>query len=544
MNITFIKNSAVRDTILNVTLTALAPKFANFQPGSFKLWFQNYLVPVIASLNPVSLWVIPSNISCASYEAILSGLQQSLRYLPLDLSMSVRSSIESLQKTFTACSLPDSFKCKESPVDENLICAGTYGLPLDQTVDIGNSSAALCNFTITEHACSSAEALTPRNVATLLECSLERQQTYPVEVWKLFFQRISDLDQALDTLSTMNPTIKKSSPTLSNALEALGEVKVNKFSQAELLSQDSIASWFQNRLRLFLASPTTNFLTCLSSNNFSCVTYQIVIKAFGTQKAVMDSGSQRAVFTHFIIPFLSRKDSSDPGCISSVGSGDNWLQANVGAFSEFAELKELLAINPNFSSLQYLSELTPSQVATLVLRLGSSNDTDTIDQVFERLDTGNALQNVDQFLTNLTLTGKIPVFQPAVRDRIMNRTFIIISQQLAHFSTDDFYVWFNVKLTFILTSFTPEMLRITTSSINCISYRVVVSGLASVYTDMTRDRQAEIAQILLDYLKTSAAVINTPGTGTQQHSALLSLNVETCRHGEQGKLTWLALSLI
>ncbi|RVE67646.1 hypothetical protein OJAV_G00104920 [Oryzias javanicus] len=403
----------------------------------------------------------------------------------------------------------------------------TGRLPLDQTVDTDNSSAASCNFTITEHACSSSEALTPTNVARLLECSLERQQTHPVEVWKLFFQRTSDLDKALDTLATMYPTNKGSSLTLANALEALGEVKLNKFSQAELLSQDFIADWFQKKLRLFLASPTTNFLVCLSSNNFSCVTYRTVVSAFATQMASMDRVGQQAVFTHFIVPFLSRKDSSDPGCISSVGSGDNWLQVNVGGFSEFASLQQLLSINPNFSSLQYLSELAPSQVATLVLRSGSSNDTGIIDQVFERLDTGNALQNVEEFLTHLAANGQIPVFQPAVRDRIMNRTFRIIQQQLWHFSTQDFYVWFNVRLRYILVSITPEMLRTTFSSINCTSYRVVVSGLASVYTDMTPAGQTEITQVLLEYLRSFAQVINTP----------------VCRQGIQGDYHWIETNL-
>lgn len=69
-NITFIRNAGVRDTILNLTLTALAPEFEEFEPEDFELWFQVYLFPVMASLHPGSLVVIPSNISCASYAAM------------------------------------------------------------------------------------------------------------------------------------------------------------------------------------------------------------------------------------------------------------------------------------------------------------------------------------------------------------------------------------------------------------------------------------------------------------------------------------------
>lgn len=69
-NITFLRNPDVRDTMLNLTLTALAPEFEDFEPEDFQLWFQVNLAPVMASLHPASLVVIPSNISCVSYSAM------------------------------------------------------------------------------------------------------------------------------------------------------------------------------------------------------------------------------------------------------------------------------------------------------------------------------------------------------------------------------------------------------------------------------------------------------------------------------------------
>uniref|UniRef100_UPI003AADE84A uncharacterized protein n=1 Tax=Centroberyx gerrardi TaxID=166262 RepID=UPI003AADE84A len=108
-NITVIQNPAVSDTILNLTLTALAPEFHDFEPRDFQRWFQVNLVVVMASIHPGSLVVIPSNISCRSYNAILTGLQQSLGSLPLHLSQGVRSSIESLMETFRRCPRPRPF---------------------------------------------------------------------------------------------------------------------------------------------------------------------------------------------------------------------------------------------------------------------------------------------------------------------------------------------------------------------------------------------------------------------------------------------------
>lgn len=42
---------------------------------------------------------------------------------------------------------------------------------------------------------------------------------------------------------------------------------------------------------------------------------------------------------------------ADPGCISFVNGSLNWLVANFGNFSYLATLKDLLALNPNFSSV-------------------------------------------------------------------------------------------------------------------------------------------------------------------------------------------------
>ncbi|XP_069029078.1 uncharacterized protein [Embiotoca jacksoni] len=499
-NITFIENPGVRKTILNLTLTALAPEFEDFEPEDFQLWFQVHLTVVIASLQPDSLRVLPRDISCASYAAILTGLRQSLKSLPLVLSRDVRSSVKSLKDTFT----PD------------LICAAVNRSRLDGTLSTGNSSTGPCTFTITEHACSSATHLDASSLVTLMKCSLESQRVYPVEVWKLFFQKVSPaLDQALETFATMAPNNSK--PNLAHALEALGEVRIANFTQAQLQDKNFVDRWFRNKIRPFLASPSSNFLFCLSSNNFSCVTYRTVIQALSSQRASMDRDRQHAVFTHFIRPFLSRNDTSDPGCVSAfTGRSEEWLRVNLGNFSNFATLEDLQALNPNFSIADSLPLLNPSQVAQSILSSGASNDTELIDRVFERLEEGDALENVDEFLTQLTATEEVPDFQPVVRDRVMNRTFAIISPHLPAFTEEDLDEWFHVKLLPVLPSFTPMMLKNATSNISCTRYQVILSGIAKVFTETPSHRQEENTRVLLEYLKNSTRGVNELQAGKSE----------------------------
>lgn len=46
-------------------------------------------------------------------------------------------------------------------------------------------------------------------------------------------------------------------------------------------------------------------------------------------------------------------------------------------------------------------------MAQLIAISAASNDTDLIDRVFERLEEGNALENLDEFLTQLAADGKV-----------------------------------------------------------------------------------------------------------------------------------------
>lgn len=54
-----------------------------------------------------------------------------------------------------------------------------------------------------------------------------------------------------------------------------------------------------------------------------------------------------------------------------------------------------------------MSELTPTQVAQLTLTSGALNDTRLIDRVFDRLEDGDALENMDKFFSELMVDGTV-----------------------------------------------------------------------------------------------------------------------------------------
>ncbi|KAI7811186.1 hypothetical protein IRJ41_011471 [Triplophysa rosa] len=517
-NVSYIENTAVRDTMLNMTLTALASDFPTFQTSDYQLWFQVNLVVLLASFQPSLLVVIPTNLSCDSYDAVLRGLEIALALLPSELQEELNSSIDILRESPPdGCSPPGPVRvCKETVANEESLCRGLQSGPTE-------SGGDPCSSHIPEYACSSAMTLSSGDLATLLSCELAGSTLYAVEMWKLFFQKSSGvLGDALSENSNKTFAVTQSA---THALDAIGEVMVYNFDAAELSDAGFVGGWFAEKLRPLLPAISGDLLSCLSSKNFTCDTYQVVVRALDAQALLMGAELRETVVNEFIVPFLSRGDLADAGCLSQTASSADWLERNFGEFSEYAALEDLQTLNGNFSSFGSLDLLTPTQVAKLTLSSGALNNTDQINAVFDRLEDGHAFQNVDEFLTTLAAAPEVTAIPTAVRDVMMNRTFVIIQRVFQEFVTEDWVVWFTVKLTPILPSFTAEMLVTVTADINCTNYRVIVKGLGMVFSEMAALRIQEITQVLVEYLEHFATQFNTPACGQNARRDAQWLNI-------------------
>lgn len=68
---------------------------------------------------------------------------------------------------------------------------------------------------------------------------------------------------------TLDPT----SPSVSMVLDALREIRLDIIS-ANLNDPAIIQLWFNRRLRPFLPAASSDFLSCLSTQDMDCRTYQ------------------------------------------------------------------------------------------------------------------------------------------------------------------------------------------------------------------------------------------------------------------------------
>ncbi|KAM4542359.1 uncharacterized protein PAE49_018994 [Odontesthes bonariensis] len=320
----------------------------------------------------------------------------------------------------------------------------------------------------------------------------------------------------------LNLTTNESRMDVLDALGVQESLRLLNFSHPE-----SIRLWFSLKMAPLLPFVTEGLLIQLANQSFSCSSFQELVKSMSSELEKSPGLDGKLIYNNFIKAFLSRKDSTDPGCVSSFNDTQEWINANLGFFFSFASIEDLQALNPNFSIAETFEKLNTSKMAQFILNSETLNDTGIIDLAFDRLEVGNALENVNVFLKQLTLNARVPEFTPAVRDRCMDRTFVIIGPLFSGFNRDDFDFWFNVRLVPILGSFRPQMLRNATSGINCTNYHIVVSGIAKVFPAIPVQRRQEISNALLGYLNQSASVINTP----------------VCRQENQTDVDWIKINL-
>ncbi|XP_045548003.1 uncharacterized protein [Salmo salar] len=353
---------------------------------------------------------------CDSFKTIFERLYQALPSVPPEMEPVIQAIIDNLMQTAPADCLPMNMKCPITPANDSRVCEGNASDSLQSYLATSNTANVPCNFSLEEYACASLTNFTAEHLVSLLKCKLPGNSSHSKETWKVLLTKLTSvLDQALDMFSNMSKPVI--GPAVSQALDVIGEIRVNRLTDDQLRDSDVIRKWFSGRLRLFLPSASGGFLHCLSTKNLSCDTYQQILREFSNQFDQMDQKRQELVVKYFIQPFLT-KNSSDSGCVSNSNSSVDWLQKNLGRFSVLLSLSDLLKLNTDFSPLSALEVLSPKQTAELVvLPLPGLPGKDVIiNTVFDYLSKSPRERKLPEFLYHLSRLSVVtpvgcPVYQ-------------------------------------------------------------------------------------------------------------------------------------
>ncbi|XP_041085951.1 uncharacterized protein LOC121300973 isoform X2 [Polyodon spathula] len=397
-----------------------------------------------------------------------------------------------------------SAQCNTTQVNETTFCANVNSTSINSFLATGNLSSRLCSYSITEYACSSVVNVTERRLADLLNCPANNSVNITKEALMLFLTKVSGvLNGALDAYANESTT---PSPFKALILDVLGELRVNSFSPGNLTNVDLINRWFLVRFKPFLSSASVNFLSCLSTKNFSCETYQAVVTGLNNIFSVTDSRGQRWGYTFFIKPFLSRNNVSGSSCTSNITSSQDWLLKNYRQFVVFAEYRDLVNLNSNFSGLEALDLLSPVQIADLTVdpKVGALNNVAIINNIFDVLQNRLQDRQLLDFFTrfaNITMQNNMTAINnTAVRKAMLDRTFAALSPAFPTFSSAMWKDWFQAKLVLLLPSVNPGTLKAIPNNITCDSYQEIIKGLDNVFRSLSPEQSQAVFNFSKNYL--------------------------------------------
>ncbi|XP_036067826.1 uncharacterized protein LOC118598760 [Oryzias melastigma] len=190
------------------------------------------------------------------------------------------------------------------------------------------------------------------------------------------------LEATMDVYSFMRSSLN-GVPLLS--LE--GELELNE--RADPFQNEALVQmWLEVKMKPLLKSITKHFLSCLSTKNFSCSTYQTVLMELSYHHSELTPAQQKWIYTFFMHPFLS--GDRIQGCVDPEESSEEWLLKNFGAFRAMARMKDFSALNMVFSGLEVLHLLSPAQKAELLMRPEvESFENGTLSLIFHSL-TGSS----------------------------------------------------------------------------------------------------------------------------------------------------------
>ncbi|PWA30428.1 hypothetical protein CCH79_00020250, partial [Gambusia affinis] len=167
-----------------------------------------------------------------------------------------------------------------------------------------------------------------------------------------------------------------------------------------------IRLWFSLKMTFLLPFVTDSFLFQLGNKNFSCSSFQELVKSFSEGLETSKTTERQQIYSNFIRVYLTRKDTAEPGCTENVAGNGEWLEKNIQSFLVLATLQDLKTMNRNFSGSDVLEKLSPQQRAELILDPNNRDNADLVRVIIKNMTMSGNEEQLKQFFQKFSILSK------------------------------------------------------------------------------------------------------------------------------------------
>uniref|UniRef100_A0A4W5PYK8 Mesothelin a n=1 Tax=Hucho hucho TaxID=62062 RepID=A0A4W5PYK8_9TELE len=465
----------LRDTLLNLTLTALAPKLQTLDTLGFKLWFQVYLPLFLPSIHSGTFSVIPRKISCDSYSAIIKGCDNVITRLSLIQSQQVFM----FTKDYLTGQSIEGFSCVKTVRDDRDWLGSNFG-----QFRIYASYVDFVTLKSDFNGVKAADLLTPIQLAQLATIPSQLEGAQGVNK---IMAAISPANFGL-FFDILSPAIQKH---MKNYTEEVKSAFLQVVFDSGNLSSTAINDtqflvWLRVRLNPLLLNLSSNQVTPLFRimKDRGCNSSQEAISLLDTLRSTLTKDTQREIYSNTL---LLLKEPTPLRCYVN-GSFYSFLRSTFLGFG-FPDLSMLFTLMPDTRQPELLNSITSSELSQFL------SQPDVV---------GNG--SICAVFNNY---AKTPVFLETedVPDAVKKLTLPCVwSLALNSGSRSEVNAWFDLRLKNYLRFLTKSLVSSSeVQNASCLAFQKLVSVLGSNFNYNSSDfAQSDVYTTIKTYLGTGS----------------------------------------
>ncbi|XP_039221164.1 uncharacterized protein LOC120318037 isoform X2 [Crotalus tigris] len=480
----------IRDLIFRMVFKTL--KFGTFSAEQYSFWFGTQLQLFLTALSPRDLQLIPLDVDCQSHQHLVKAMEKPYDVLTAEQKEAIHGRILTYLKIYqarqgTTCS-PDA--------NSTHWLLSNYGR-FSALASIKEFLSVNVNF----------NAVT---VLAKLSASQLAELVITLEAWNdgnllmeimSHLETMADLAKFLDQLNKFAAMELQSSDNSDLILGiALRKLAVNfaKFKPRDF------TYWFQSAFQNVLHAVNRSQMVTLPLR-ISCDSYQQILKGFDNIYSNIPAENAANIFG-FIKAFLMSKVKSGLACGHLTQSFRDWLQINLGNFSQYAEYHDLLSWNLYFDGMAVLKYLSPSQLASFTLESGVIINKEHMCQILAKLKNKpltDIYEYLDQFNTVAQKLGITSLKDEGIQKQMLVQFLEGTEGTFSTFAPENWTHLLSTRLGLLLPSISEkESQGILSYVSSCDSFRAVVSSVGQVYPSIPLANRKGIYDTLFAFLDT------------------------------------------
>ncbi|XP_039348949.1 uncharacterized protein LOC120373936 isoform X2 [Mauremys reevesii] len=481
-----IKNEAVRKNMLTQFVNEIKSGYSAFSPEDWTHLFTR-LELLLPSAGEMEIKLFLTHIpGCDSFRAMVSSLSQVYPSMSSVNQQGVYSALFTFLEnqhntTGSACALGNEVSLDWLRNNFGAFAANARYEDFTKLMANFNGFDVSDNLTSTQlaHVFFGADVLDDIGMAETLLMSLQNR---PVDDVVAFVTEFVAIAPQQGIMSLANTQVRDA---MFNAIFSKVRGQFTTFSIFQY------KDWFQNKLRLWLASINASALATIPKK-IPCGVYQIIMAGLDSSFQDMSPASQQDVY-NFAKDYLTAKASQGGApCTENTRGSLGWLHANLGSFSTLASYGDLIGINADFSAVDAVAGLSPVQLASYVLASDVLRDSDKAGKVFGSLNSHTVGEFLDAF-SAAAQQHHLPQLPHAdVRRFILGEIFCHLSTVFKLFTTEDYAIWFGERLTLFLSSLDAQNLGFLPNDMSCDSLAAIVKTLSDHKANGTYENPQDI----------------------------------------------------